>query len=108
MRAGQLRHRVVLQTLATGETPGDGGYSETWTDTATVWADVQPATAGGSEAVLGVAERSPITHTVRMRYRAAVTPRNRIKLGTRYLYVTGLQNIGEIDRELVLSCEERA
>jgi SPP1 family predicted phage head-tail adaptor len=108
MRAGTMRHRVVLQSLTTGETAGDGGYSETWADTATVWADVQPASASATEAVLGAAERAPITHTVRMRYRSGVTPRNRIKLGTRYLYVTGLQNIGEIDRELVLACEERA
>lgn len=104
MRAGTMRHRVTLVTVTTAEESGGAGYTES-ESTATVWADVQPIS--GAEGVVAGAERAPLTHTVRMRYRSGVTPRSRIKLGSRVLYITSVANVGERNRELLLSCEER-
>lgn len=103
-----MRHRVTLQTPTSTEETGGGGYTETWANTASLWANVQPASASATEGVLGAVERAPITHTVSLRYRTDVTMRCRLKFGTRNLYVTGFQNVDERNRELVLSCEERA
>ena len=107
MRAGLMRHRVTLQTNTPVEEASGGGYTDSWADTATLWANVQPAPAAGVEGVIAGAERVPLTHTVTTRYRSGITAKHRLKYGTRYLYVTGIQNVGERNREIVLACEER-
>lgn len=105
MRAGSLRHRVTLQTPATAA-DGDGGYTDTWTALATVWASVVPATAHDLERAVAGTVQSSATHLVTIRYLAGVTTKTRVLFGTRTLQVTGVQNPDERNISLVLVCQE--
>jgi len=68
--ASDLRHRVTIQTpVRTGD--GQGGATVTWTDVATVWAQVTPGTGGERVIAHGLREQSP--YDVRIRYRPDVT-----------------------------------
>jgi head-tail adaptor len=65
------------------------------------WAAIQPlppATAGDGTRV--------IASLVTMRYHPQVTVDTRVRYGTRDLFVKGVQNVNEEDREMVLYCEE--
>lgn len=103
MRAGRLRHRVTIQTRST--TPeADGGQPATWTDGATVWAGVEPI--AGREMLRADAAAAEVSHRVWMRWRAGVTPANRLKLGTRTFEIVAAINAGERDRDLEILAKE--
>lgn len=83
MRAGSLRHRVMVQEVT--RTPDDsGGFTESWATIATVWAHVRAS--AGRESI----ERGAVTVTQRwvvtMRHRA-MSPQDRLVWGTRVLEV---------------------
>lgn len=105
MRAGTLRHLVTLQT-PTSAPDGDGGFTDTWTALATVWASIVPATARDLERVVAGTVQSSATHLVTIRYLAGVTTKTRIVFGSRLFSVTGVQNPEERNISLVLVCQE--
>lgn len=78
MKAGALRHRVILQTLNVGQ-DAIGQPVTTWADTATLWADVRYLS--GLSAIKAGADVSLSKVSIRLRYRA-VTAGQRIKHGT--------------------------
>ena len=71
MRAGRLRHRITLQS-STAMQDAYGQPVKTWTDTATVYAGVEPI--GGREQYRAQAERAELTHLVVMRFISVVMP----------------------------------
>ncbi|MGJ7512347.1 phage head closure protein [Variovorax sp. GT1P44] len=79
MRAGQLRHKVKLQALAVGQ-DAIGQPVQTWTDVATVWADVR--FINGLEAVKADAPVSIAKGSIRIRYRVGVTAGMRVLEGS--------------------------
>lgn len=78
MKAGALRHRVILQTLNVGQ-DAIGQPVTTWADTATLWADIRYLS--GLSAIKAGADVSLSKVSIRLRYRA-VTAGQRIKHGT--------------------------
>lgn len=105
-RAGERRHRVALQS-STRAADGDG-YLDTWTTYATVWAAVKPVVASAAERTVANTLQVPITHVVELDYRNDLLPKHRVLLGTRPLYIRGIENQDERNITWVLSCEERA
>lgn len=104
MQAGRLRHRVTLQQGT--ETLGAAGdVSRTWTDVATVWGEVRPMS--GREREIAGQLQSEETHTVRIRYRADVTPQMRLSWGGGTLHVVSVSADWTNARELVLRCAEK-
>ncbi len=93
MRAGQLRHRVAVQS-ATQTTNDAGDPIRTWSTTAAVWARVEPLS--GREAERARAIRADLTHKVTIRGGVTLTPAMRFLFGSRVL------NVGH-----VLDAEER-
>lgn len=77
MKAGQLRHRVILQTLTAGQDE-IGQPVTTWTDTATIWADVRYLS--GLSAIKAGADVSLSKVSIRLRYRV-VNAGQRVKHG---------------------------
>lgn len=68
-RIGAMRHRVTIQKAT--RTKGAGGEgSDAWATVATVAAEVTPATAG--DVLRGEQREFPVTHRVRIRYRADI------------------------------------
>jgi len=101
---GALRHRVRLQTRSlTGD--GGGGFTETWSDLAEIWAGIQPVS--GIEIGLAEQRQHRVSHEVTIRYRLGVQPGQRLIHDGRALYILGLVNPGERNAFLTLHCEER-
>ena len=105
-RAGQRRHRVALQSM-TGRTNAGDGYLETWATYGTVWASVRPATPALVERIVGQTQTTPVTHVVEVDYRSDLLAAHRLLLGTRALYIRGLQNEEERNKTITMACEER-
>lgn len=103
MRPGKLRHRITLQQVT--RTPdGIGGYTETWTDVATVWAAVEPLR--GRELFDAEQVQSEITHRVRIRYRSGVDSSMRVRFGARLFRIQSVIDVDERHREIQLMCQE--
>jgi len=106
MRAGKLRHRVILQSPG-GERDAYGERQTTWTNEATVWASIEPLVA--REQFLAAQSELSTTHRVRIRYSTEIsglTAAWRIKFGVRILVIDGIRNIEEKNKEFELLCTE--
>lgn len=106
MRAGRLRHRVTVQR-ATDSIDQYGDQTPTWTALGTVWASVEPLS--GREYFAAAQMQSEINARVTLRPISGVTitPKDRVKFGTRYFDVQSVINLEERGRELQLLCVER-
>lgn len=92
MNSGALRHYVRLDDPIEDGTPLV--FAPDY-----VWASIVPAPPGAFD-------ENKTTHIVTIRYHAQVTFNTRITHRDRFLYVRGIQNVEERNRELVLLCEE--
>src|SRR5688572_14401858 len=54
----------------------------------------------------GAYDENKSTHIVEMRYHAQITFNTVLIHAGRHLYVRGIQNVDELNREMVLLCEE--
>lgn len=101
---GKLRHRVTIQTATI--TRGDRGAEVlSWANTATVYADIR--TVGGQEQVLASQlETATLLHTITIRYRSGIVPKQRIKWGSRYFSIEAVIERDNRMRLLDLSCRE--
>lgn len=103
MEAGALRHRVAIQEPVEAR----NSYNEvivTWALVAVVWAWVAPLS--GREFFAAEHVQSEITHRVRLRYRAGITPEMRVVMNGRVLMIQSVIDRGERRRELELMCKE--
>lgn len=103
--AGDLRHRVTLQS-PTYTTDDSGAHVPTaWTNAATVWAKVEPL----SDSMWAQAAQAygSMSHRVTIRHYAAIQSDWRVKYGTRYLYLVGPpRNVDEQGVYMELRCDE--
>ena len=98
--AGALRHRVALQKY-------DGGaddYGDLLRQDDSHWQTVDPVS--GREYYAAEQAQSEVTHKVRLRYRAGVTPGMRVLLGQRRLYIRSVIDWGERHESLLLMAQE--
>lgn len=103
MFAGRLRHRVTVEQV-TEAVDSFNEPDETWTTRATRWGEVLPQ--DGREFFSAQQINAEITHLVRMRYLAGVTPKMRLRLGTRIIKILSVINVEERSRELLISGQE--
>lgn len=103
MRAGDLRHRVTLQRVATTK-DALGGDVQTWSTLATVWAAVKPLS--GREAFEAQRVTSTASLFLSIRYREDVTPAMRAVWHGRTFEITHVENVSGRNVELVLWLEE--
>jgi SPP1 family predicted phage head-tail adaptor len=103
MRAGELRHRITLQTN-TPTANSVGEFVDTWTDFVTVSAAVEPLT--GNRLFAAEQANSLVQGMVRIRYLAGVVATMRIVFGTRYFQIISIIDRDEKHRELQLLYKE--
>ena len=107
MRAGDLRHKITIQTR-TEVSDGMGGYTETWADTYGAWAAVWPIR--GPERLNYMQLESQISHRIRIRYRNGITRKHRIIFhdvdGNRTFNIKEIINPDERNISLELLCTE--
>lgn len=108
IRIGTLRHRVKLQQRSTAQ-DASGGQVTTWSDVATVWADIQPLS--GRELLAAQAVNSEVSHQIVIRWQPAfATPKSvaalRILYGSRIFNIAAALNEDERNRTLTLQATE--
>jgi len=99
-----MKHRVAVQSIAR-VSDGQGGFTESWSTDATVWAWVRPVK--GFEKFQAAQLQSPVTHKVTIRYRTGVTTKQRLLLGTRVLAIREVLDPGEGHTFLELTATEQ-
>jgi SPP1 family predicted phage head-tail adaptor len=103
VRAGSLRHEIVLQTNTPAKDTNHAAI-DSWSTLATVRAKIEPLT--GSERFEAMKVSSEISHKVTIRYLSTVTAATRILWGSRILKIEAPLNIDERSHEMVLLCSE--
>ncbi len=94
MRAGLLRHRIVIQGV-TETRDAVGGVSRSWATDATRWGSIEPVR--GRELLESDSVRGDVTHKIRFRYYSGLTPTNRLTHGGRTFEIVSVLNPGERD-----------
>lgn len=103
MRAGTLRHRVVIQEKVV--TRND--FNEeviTWDEVATVWASVEDLS--GREFLERRREGAEVTTRIRIRYRSGLHAAMRVTWDGRTFNIEGIADPTGRKRELVVMCRE--
>lgn len=100
---GELRERITLQ-VETDTRDQVGGRVVTWSDQASLWAEIRPASA--REAWQRSQMQASAAWTVVLRWRTDITVRNRIKWRGRYFMIRGVTNEDQRHRYLTLACDE--
>ena len=107
MRAGTLRHRVIVQRRAE-TTDAQGGIEESWTTLAYRWASVEPLR--GTELFTAQQIEPKTTHRVRLRWDSEplLSTKDRLQMrdSGRILNIGSMLNVDERRREFELTCEE--
>ena len=85
MRAGLLRHRLIIQEPISSTGGGvSASRKQSFEDSKTVWGAVWPLR--GQELLTAQQLGSEVSSRIRIRYTAGITPRNRIRLGDTTTY----------------------
>jgi len=110
MRGGDLRHRVLIESKAL-TTDANGDRTETWTTYHECYADI--ATGNGREYFAAKQTIADISHTVRIRYKAGITPDMRVRFNdlknsgsARYYNIRSVGSPDERSEQLALQCTE--
>ena len=104
MKAGTMRHRVVIQQRPDPQTQNSVGEVTTaWTTLATVWAAIEPQS--GIESIEQAAVVAQVTHNVRIRRRTDVTPAMRLYESPRTLEILAVLDANK-PGEMKLACRE--
>ena len=108
MNAGDLRHRVTLQSLTETRDGANRVTGETWAAEASgIPAHIRPMTV--NERMLAGQTASRSTHIIRIRYRSGVTAAMRLvdeESGTRVFEILGIRDLEERHREMLIDCIE--
>lgn len=81
MQTGKLNRRITIQSRTTTQ-DGAGQPVETWSDVATVWADIRNPSglSFAGETIKAGVEASTVRLSVRIRYREDIDPGMRVEL----------------------------
>ena len=102
--AGLLKKRIELQSVTLTADTG-GGFTSRWATTNTVWANMQPVDKGREFYDVRQLQKS-LGFVFTIRYLANVTPKMRIKFGTRLFNIRSVVNMSEKNEILRISAEE--
>lgn len=108
MRAGDLRHRITFQQRGMSA-DSFGAQAETWTNVATVWADVSPLS--GRELLAAQAVNVEISHKITIRWQQQfagpkAVAAMRIVYGSRIFDIHSSIDTDERRKTIELSCAE--
>lgn len=116
MNPSQLTNLVTFEK-PTRTADGAGGWTETWSEVFTDFAQIVPATASNLERRVGDHIEGRTTHLVTLRFYPGVSLEWRVKWedryspdgvpATHYAEIRGSQNWGNRSSEMTLACEEQ-
>ena len=103
MRAGRLRHLVVIQE-PTETNDSQGQAIKAWGTFATVHAAVEPL--NGREYFAAAQINAETTTKIVIRWLDGITQKMRISYDSKVYNIESIRNIGERDRQIELMCSE--
>ena len=103
--AARMRQRVTIQQ-ATETADTAGGTTRSWSDVATVWAEVLPLGGGRIERLFANQLQAEASHRITIRYRSGVTTAMRISYAGRVFNIRSVTNVNEAGVLLELLVEE--
>jgi len=101
--AGSLREQLTIQRKV-AVSDGMGGQAIQWIDLATVRGDVRPLS--GRESVQAMQLQASLTHRIYIRYRADMTPADRLVMRGQPLQIRAIVNVEMRNRWLELACDQ--
>lgn len=101
---GEMRTELVLEE-ATATPDGAGGFTETWSEIATVFARLQPIVVRESFGADQTLEE--VTHRVTIRHRPDVASGMRFVMGDRVLSILTVHDPDETGRYLICRTREQ-
>lgn len=103
MESGKLRNKLFLQS-STESRDAIGGVTDSWATIATVYGSI--VRKSDKEMIESDRLTQTVTHTIRIRYYAGVTPSYRLLFGSRVFSIIKVNDMGERNRTMVLDCIE--
>jgi SPP1 family predicted phage head-tail adaptor len=100
---GALRHELVLE-IQSGAADGLGGRDDAWMPVATVFARIEPVSAGQTFA--GAQDIEATTHRITLRHRVGVESGMRFVKGARRFRIVTVRDPDETGRFLICQTEE--
>lgn len=104
MKIGRLRHKIIIEK-PTETTSDTGDVIQSWAEFATIWAEVTPLR--GREYWASKQTTSEITGKIRIRYLDSITPKMRVKFGSRIFNIEAVLNPNEKNIETILLVSEQ-
>lgn len=86
-KIADLKKRITFQAL-TRTADGQGGWTESWADFASVWASLDPVSA--AERFYSQRVEMNVSHKITIRKMDGLTPEMRIVFGTRIFQIHGI------------------
>jgi SPP1 family predicted phage head-tail adaptor len=105
MNAGQLRHRVAIQTK-TETRSARGGVVESWATAATRWGSIEPLRMREVFEAQQVDAR--LSHRVILRHYAGLTTQHRLTHAGRTFHIHAVRNLDERDVLTEVLCMEQS
>ena len=101
---GEMRNRIVIQTLG-GSTDSGGGQSASFSTATTVWAKVE--NLSGTESSFGDQIQDRANYRFTIRYYSALTPKHRISYNSKLFNIEHVASLLEgKERYQVIKAEE--
>ncbi|MBC7193869.1 phage head closure protein [Marinobacter sp.] len=104
MRAGELRHRILIQRLASGQDEY-GQPLNAWQDVATVWAKIEDL-SGREYFQAQQVPTAQVSTRITIRWRPDIEPTMRVVHGARVLDIKAVLDPDGRRREIQLMCLE--
>ena len=108
MKAGELRHRVSLQSPTYARDSGGQNLISGWTTEATYWARVESFSGREYEDDAQVVSETQLRVTLRWPLGQTLGSDWRLLFGSRVLHIDSVTNLDERNRTAVLVCRETA
>jgi SPP1 family predicted phage head-tail adaptor len=102
--SGRLNQRVQLET-ATLTPDGMGGFTQAWSQAASLWAEIEPVEQ--SESVYAGRVSNPTRWRITLRASQAISPGQRLAWGARLLAIESVRLAPGSDRQTLTCLEER-
>ncbi len=96
MRAGALRHPIVIEEVTSEARDAVGGVTPTWTTFASPWSAVQ--SGAGREFFAAKERHGTISHLFIIRQLDGITPKMRVSFDGRVFDILSAINVDERDR----------
>lgn len=101
--AGKLCKRITIQSRTIAQ-DGFGAAVSTWSDVATVWANVEPLT--GVEGWQSQQVRPELSHKISIRFYPGLSSTHRLKFGSRILNIESVIDVESRGIEHLVMCKE--